>query len=116
MDLIIILFWFAVSVAILIGIISSSYYVHVRGVDDLTLVSKIVFALIVYGLLAFGTGSLAGFVVYVGAQTVPRGSVLGTKEFLIGGAIVLIYAAIGWLVCSFIAGKLILTRRTGNDQ
>ena len=67
MDLIIILFWFAVSVAILIGIISSSYYVHVRGVDDLTLVSKIVFALIVYGLLAFGTGSLAGFGVYVGA-------------------------------------------------
>jgi len=109
MDLVIILIWMVIAVGRLCAIISSSYYVYVRGVRPFDIFAKLLVALIAYGLLTFGTGFLAGMVLLVGAHS--QGTILGSRELLIGSVILILYAAMSWPMCSFIVGRLILPNR-----
>ena len=53
---------------------------------------------------------MAAIIVFIGAHTDSLGSVLGPRELAIGALILAIYAGSGWLMCSFIVGRLILPR------
>jgi hypothetical protein len=90
MDLLLIFVWLIAGIGFLIGIFSSAYYVYVRGANGFALISKIVFALIVYGLATPATGALAGFVLFIGAHS--GGPVVNTRESLLGFGIVICYA------------------------
>lgn len=91
----------------LVALIVSSYFVYVRGGEIVSTIAKLVFALIVYALLTMSSGFVAGLTIFVGAHSEPRGSILGTREIIIGGVFLVFYSVAAWLLCSFIVGHLI---------
>lgn len=107
MDLLLIFIWFLIALGFLFSLIASSYFMYVRGVKPVNILSKFILALIVYGFLTFGTGFLAGLTLFIGAHSNPVGSILGIKEFILGVILLLVYLAVAWLMCSFIVGGLI---------
>ena len=110
MDMILILIWFMTAVGYLLSLIVSAYYVSVRGAKTLDVFAKVFVGAIVFGLFTVPIGWVAAIIVFIGAHTVPPGSVLGPRELAIGALILAIYVASEWLVCSFIVGRLILPR------
>jgi hypothetical protein len=116
MDLFLVATWLLLAVSFLAALVVSSYYVYVRGAKPSDVFAKLLVALIVYAVLTLGTGFLAGMIAFLGAHGKPPGSILGFKEVLIGSVILVVYAASGWLMCSFIVGALILPSRKVDDD
>lgn len=108
MDLILIVLWFLTALGFFFSLITSSYFVYVRGGTPFEILAKLIVALIVYGFLTIGTGFLAGLTLFIGANASPRGSILRARELIIGYVLLIVYAAFGRLMCSFIVGRLIL--------
>ena len=107
MDVLLIFAWFLLAIGFPLSLIVSSYYVYVRGTPPYDIFGKLLLSLIIYGALTIPTAFLAGIIVFIGAHSNPFGSVLGIKGFMIGGAIIAVYAAAGWLANSLIVGHLI---------
>lgn len=116
MDLVLILIWFLTALGFLCALVSSSYYIFVRGAKFFDIFAKLVAALIVYLLFTIGMGFLAGLTFFIGAHADPPGSILNTRELLIGATLIIAYATIGWLMTSFIVGGLILPNRRFNRE
>ncbi|MEO7659074.1 MAG: hypothetical protein ABIV48_05615 [Pyrinomonadaceae bacterium] len=114
MDFLLLLIWVLIAAGYLGALIASWYYVYIRGGRPFDIFAKLIAALIVYGLLTFITGFLVGIVGFIGAHAKPPGSILGTSELLIGAAILIVFAASGWLTCSFISGRLLYPARKFN--
>jgi hypothetical protein len=108
MDLLLIIFWLLTALAFLFALIASVYYIHVRGAKPLDVFAKLLLALIVYCFTTLGTGFLAGMTLFLGGLANRPGSILDTRGLLIGYALLVLYASIGWLICSFIVGKILL--------
>lgn len=107
MDALLIFIWFMIALGFLFSLIASSYFVYVRGAKPIDILSKFILALIVYGFLTFGSGFLAGLTLFMGAHSNPVGSILETKEIILGVILLFVYLAAAWLMCSFIVGSLI---------
>lgn len=110
MDMILILVSFTTAIGYLLSLIVSAYYVSVRGAKTLDVFAKVFAGAIVFCLFTVPLGWMAAIIVFIGAHTDPVGSVLGPREQVIGALILVIYAGSGWLMCSFIVGRLILPR------
>ena len=107
MDLILISIWLLMAFVSLISLIGSTYFAYVREAQPFDRAAKLIVALIVYGLLTVGSGFVVGLMVFIGGHTEPKGSVLGYREIIIGGVFLVVHAVVGWLLCSFIVGRLI---------
>ena len=116
MDIILVFVWLLVALGFLASLIVSSYYVYVRGERPSVIFSKLFVALIVYGLLTSGTGILAFFTLFIGAHSNPRGGILSTWELIVGGILIVLYAAVGWLMCSFLVGHILLPGWQDNSE
>ena len=112
MDVLLVFAWIVTALAFLLCLIASSYFIHVRGARSIDVLSKFLLGFIVYGTLTYAFGFLAGMVLFIGAHADPPGSILSTGQLLIGVVLIVVYAACGWLTCSFIVGHLILRNRT----
>ncbi len=110
MDILLVFIWFLMALGFLLSLIASSYFVYVRGAKTISILSKFILALIVYGFLTFGTGLLAGLTLFIGAHSNPVGHVLGSGEFIVGVILLLVYLAADWLTCSLVVGGLIWPR------
>ena len=93
------------------ALLVSAYFNYVRA-ENLNVFAKLALALVAYILLTGAGGFLAGFIVYLGTHTEPKGSVLGPREVAIGCGLLVVYVAVGWLLCSFIVGRFIWPSRT----
>lgn len=107
MDLILILGWFLISFIFLCGLISGAYYAFIRGTPGALLLARVILAGAVYGLLTCGTGFLAGMLLFLGAHSEPKDSILDIREILVGAVILIAFAIAGWLTTSFLVGRLI---------
>ena len=107
MDLLLILLWFLIAMGLLMSLIASSYFVYVRGVRRIDILARFVLSFIVYGLLTTVTGMYAGLIMELGAHAHPPGPILGTGPVIICSVVLLLYAASGWVMCSFIVGRFV---------
>ena len=114
MDIVLLLIWFLIAIGFLLSIISSSYYIYVCGAKGIDIFSKLLVALIAYGSLTAGTGFFAVITMFIRAHDRSPSSILGITEVAVGSTLLLIYATGGWLMCSFIVGRLILPTSTRN--
>jgi hypothetical protein len=108
MEAIIVLFWALIVVGTPIALLVSTHvtFLHREAVlSDLAL--KFILTLVVHAGSAVVSFPLVFILVFAGAHTEPPGGVLnaGQRVFLV--CAVAAYAALSWLECSFIYGRLI---------
>jgi ethanolamine transporter EutH len=118
MDVLLIFTWFLVALAFFASLIVTSYYVYVRSERPFVIFSKLLVVLIVYGLFTSGSGFLAGLTLFIGAHSNPPGAILSPWEIIFSGIFIFLYAAVGWLMCSFLVGHILLPvpERTVKDR
>jgi len=107
MEAVIFLAWFGLVWGIPIALIVSGYKVHIEGAKKIDIFAKLTFGFIVHLVLTAAMFPLMFIMIFAGAHTEPIGDALtvGGKLFYISA--VSFHAVVGWLLCSFINGRLI---------
>ena len=107
MEGILVAFWLLAALVLPIGLVVSGYVGYCSGRNlGLILVSFII-AFIAYVPLSLIWLEINFVVVYAGAHTDPVGDALSRLGELFLLAFNLLYLAIGWLLCSFVAGQML---------
>jgi len=107
MELVIFLAWFCSVCGISLALIVSGYRIHVEGAKTIDIVAKLTFGFIVHSVLTVTMFPLMFIMIFAGAHTVPVGNALTVAGKIFYVCAIALHAFAGWLLCSFVNGRLI---------
>jgi hypothetical protein len=115
MEAIIFLVWVLEVIALPVIFISVAYYVFVPGSKAVTLLGKLVLAIILYLAATFLMIYPMFVMIYAGAHSKPVGEALSFNGRLTIVGLVFLYSVTGWLLSSFVKGGFIGMRHKASE-
>jgi len=110
MEVVIFLVWLCLVWGIPLSLIVSAYKVYIDGVKKIDILAKLAFGFIVHLVLTFAMFPLIFIMIFAGAHTEPVGNALTFLGKILYICAVSFHTFVGWLLCSFINGRLIRLR------
>lgn len=101
------IFWFLLVLIIPLAFLVTAYKNYIDGIRVSDIILKLVVAFIGYISTTAVTLPFMFIIIFAGAHSEPLGNAIDLKGEIFSLTLVLVYAVIGWLLCSLINGGLI---------